>query len=66
MLNLASTITGSVSISAFFKLVCVPVVITSFAVGLNICAIIAGIKNYKSILKKKKKKHDKILVRGKE
>ena len=26
---------------------------------LKICAIIAGIKKYKSILKKKKKKHDK-------
>ena len=35
--------------------------------GLNICAIAAGIKRYKSIIKKKKKNHDKIifLVRSK-
>ena len=35
--------------------------ITSSAVGLIICLITAGIKNYKSIIKKNKKKHDKIL-----
>ena len=35
-------------------------------VGLNICAITAGIKKCKSIRKKKKKKHDKILVLGKD
>ena len=39
---------------------CYPVGITSFAVGLNICVITAEIKKYKSIIKKKKKKHDKI------
>ena len=33
----------------------------SSAVGLKTCAIIAGIKKYKSIVKKKKKKHYKIL-----
>ena len=27
-----------------------------------ICAITAGIKNYKSIIKKKKKKHDKVVL----
>ena len=40
--------------------------ITSSAVGLNICAVIAGIKKYKSIVKKKKKKHDKIVLFGKD
>ena len=37
----------------------------SFAVGLKICAITSGIKNYKSIIKKKKKKHDQIVLLGK-
>ena len=35
--------------------------ITSSAIGLKICAIISGFKKYKSIIKKKKKKHDKIV-----
>ena len=56
MLILVSTVTGCVSISAFASLVCVPVSIMSFAVGIKICAIIAGIKKYKSIVKKKKEK----------
>ena len=38
---------------------CVPVGITGSAVRIKICAIIAGIKMYNSI-KKKKKKHDKL------
>ena len=58
MLILVSTVTGSVSISAVGLLVCFPVGITSSSVGMKICAIIAGIKKYKSIIKKKKK-HDK-------
>ena len=61
-LFLVSTVTGSVSIPAFASLVCVLVGIISSAVGLKICAIIAGIKKYKSIIKKKKKKHDKIVL----
>ena len=59
LLILVATVTGCVSISAFASLVCVPVGITSSAVGLKICAITAGIKKYKSVLKKKKKNHDK-------
>ena len=59
MLILVSTITGCVSISAFASLVCVPVAITNSAVGIKKCAINAGIKRYKSIVKKKKKKHNK-------
>ena len=39
LLILASAITGCVSISAFTSLVAVPVVITSSAVGIKICAI---------------------------
>ena len=60
-LILASTITGCVSISAFASLAGIPIEITGSAVGLNICAKTAGIKKCKSIIKKKKKKHDKIV-----
>ena len=35
--------------------------ITSSAIGLKICVITAGIKKYKSIIKKKKKKQHKNL-----
>ena len=62
---LASTVTVCISISAFPALVCVPVGITSSAIGLKICAITAGTKNYKSIIKKKKKKHDGTVLLGK-
>ena len=65
LLVLVSTVTGYISISAFASLVCVPVGITSSAVGLKICAITAGIKKYKSIIKKKNK-HDKIVLLGKD
>ena len=61
-LILASTITGCISISAFASLIGIPIGITSSAIGLKICAITAGIKKYKSIIKKKKKKHDKIVL----
>ena len=66
LLILASTVTGYVSISAFTSLVCVPVGITSSLVGISICGITAGIKQYKSIIQKKKKKHDRIVLLGKD
>ena len=56
-LILAFTITGSISISAFASLLVIPIGGTSSALGLKICAVTAGIKKYKSIIKKKKK-HD--------
>ena len=65
LLILVSTITGCVSIFAFASLVAVSVGITSFAVGIRICAITAGIQKYKSIIKKKNKKHDKIVLLAK-
>ena len=43
----------------------IPIEITSSAIGLNVCAITAGIKKYKSIIKKKKKKHDRIVLLAK-
>ena len=51
LLVLAFVVTGCVSVSAFCSLF-----------SNKICAIIAGIKNYKSIIKKKKKNHDKIVL----
>ena len=61
LLILTCTVTGCVSIFAFTSLDGIPIAITSSSIGLKICAITAGIKKYKSIFKKKKKKHDKIL-----
>ena len=55
-LILASTITGCISISPFTSLIGIPVGITSSATGLKICAIAEGVKKYKSIIEKKKKK----------
>ena len=61
-LILISAITGCISISAFVSLVGIPIGITSSAMWLKICAITARIKSYKSIIKKKKKKHNKIVI----
>ena len=44
VLILASTAIGCVTISAFPLLVCVPVGLTSFAEGIQMCAITTGIK----------------------
>ena len=60
-LILASASRGCVSISAFTSLVGIPKKITSSRIGLKVCATTVGIKKYKSMIKKKKKKHDKIV-----
>ena len=65
LLILASTITGRVLISGFAPLIGIPIGITSSAIGLNICTITARVKKYKLMIKKKKKKHDKIVLQGK-
>ena len=52
-LILASTITGCFTISAFASLLGKPLGIKSSTLGLKICAITAGIKKYKPIIKKK-------------
>ena len=64
-LILGSTIAGCISISAFASLVHIAIGLTSSAIGLNICAITAAIKKYKLIIKKKKKKHNKIVLLAK-
>ena len=61
----SSAITGCVSLSAFASVFGIPIGITSSAIGLKICAITAAIKKYKSIINKKKKKHDKIVLLAK-
>ena len=65
LLILAFTVTGCVSISPFVSLLAIPTGIASSTVGLKICAITAGITKPKSIMKKKKKKHDKIVLLSK-
>ena len=65
LLILASTITACISISAFTSLIRIPIGITNSAIGLQICAITAGIEKYKSIIKKKKKRDDKIVLLAK-
>ena len=61
-LILASTVTGCVSISAFSSFIGILIVTTNSAIRLKIYAITAEIKKYKSIIKKQKKNHDKILL----
>ena len=46
-------------------LACIPIGIKSSIIGLNICAITAWIKKINSIIKKKKKKHNKIVLLAK-
>ena len=65
LLIVLSTITAGISISAFASLVGIPIRITSPAIGLKIGAITAEIKRYKSIIKKKKRIHDKIVLLAK-
>ena len=55
---MASTVTGCVSVSAFASLVVIPIDIAISEVGSKIRAITAGIKKYKSIIHKTRKKHD--------
>ena len=64
-LILVSTITECISISAFAYLLGIPIGITSFTTGLKNCAIAAGIKKYKSIIKKPKNKHNKTILLAK-
>ena len=53
---LASTVTGYITIFDFASLFVISIGIKSSAIGLRISAITAGIRNHKSIIKKKKKK----------
>ena len=59
---LASATTGCISICASVSLLALPIGIASSAIRSKICAIVTGIQTYKSIIKKKKEKHNKILL----
>ena len=61
LLILTSSVAGSVSISAFTSLAGTPVGITISAVELIFYAMTARIKKYNSIIEKKKK-HDEIVL----
>ena len=58
-------VTGCGSITAFASLVTFPEGIGISEVVVKAWAITAGIKKYKSIIKKKKNKHDKIVLLAK-
>ena len=59
------TATGCISVSAFTSILFIPLEITSSAIGLKICAITAGIKKYKPIIKKKKMQCNQIVLLAK-
>ena len=61
-LILASANIECLWIYAFPSLVYNHIGIASFVVGLEICAIIAGIKKHQSIIKKKWNKHEVVLL----
>ena len=61
----ASAVTKCISISAFASLLDIPIGVTSSAIGLTIFAVTGGIEKYKSIIRKKKKKHYKIVLLAK-
>ena len=63
--NLAFSVTVCISISPFASLIDISKGIMSSIIGPNLCAIIARIKKYKSIIKKKRKKHDKKSIASK-
>ena len=66
LLVLVSTVAGCLSISAFASLVVIYVGITSSVIVIKIFPITAGIKKSKSIIKKKKIKHNKLVLIGKD
>ena len=63
---LVSIFTGCVSISVFILLLGTLIRIKRSAIGLETCAITAGIINYKSIIDKKNTKHDKNSIFSKD
>ena len=55
-LVLTSVVTGCISISAFASLLGIPIEITVYTIGLEICAITAGIRFISQWLKKRRRK----------
>ena len=65
ILIMTSTITGCISISTFASLLGIRIGIASSAIGLKISAIAEGIRKFRSIITKKRKRHNKIVLLGK-
>ena len=65
LLILAFVVTGCVSSSAFVSIAGFPIGITSFAGILKTYAVTGGIKKCNAMIKKKKKKHNKIVLSAK-
>ena len=63
--TLVSAVTRCITISTFSSLLGIPIGNTSSEIELKTCAITLGIKKYKSVIKKKKKKHYKIVMLAK-
>ena len=57
-----SIVTGSVSISVCISLVGTHIGMESSTIALKMCVVTTRIKKYKSIIQKKKKKHEKIVL----
>ena len=66
LLILITAGTGCVYISVFAFLVGISIGIMGSAIALKICVITARIKRYKSLIRKKEKKHDKTLSLAKQ
>ena len=64
-LKLVSAVTGHISVSAFAFLLGIHIRIMNSDIGLKICAITGGTKKYISVIKKKKKKHDEMVLLAK-
>ena len=61
-LILVPEITWCISIPTFACLAGIPIGIMSSGIGLQVCTITAGIKKYKSIIKKCKKSNNKVVL----
>ena len=64
-LILVFAVTGSISISGFASFLGILIEITTYAIALKICVITAGIKKWKSIIKKKEMKYNQIILLAK-
>ena len=65
LLILAFVVTECVSVSSFVSFVGIAIGIVSCAVELKICAMASEIKIFESIIKKKRKKHDRVVLLAK-
>ena len=61
-LNLASVVTGCISISTFASLLGIPIASMCSPIELKICAITAEIKTYKPMIKKKEERWENSIV----